>query len=84
MNTNPKISRYFYDAAIREAASCISKDAGNLNEELYTEFARNGNRVHYEAVNFHRRRLLNRLALGEICEGSGRFLPEFPGLMTAL
>jgi|GEM_PF-3894119 len=81
MNTNPKISRYFYDAAIREAASCIGKDAGDLNKELYTEFARNGNRVHYEAVNFHRRRLLNRLALGEICEGSGRFLSEISRLI---
>ncbi len=81
MNTIPKISRNFYNAAIREAESCIGKDAGDLNEELYTEFTRNGNRVHYESVSFYRRKLLNCLALGEICEGDGRFLPELSRLI---
>ncbi|MDE7324901.1 MAG: tRNA adenosine(34) deaminase TadA [Lachnospiraceae bacterium] len=81
MNIKNTISRTFYNAAIREAESCIGADAGDLNTELYTEFARNGNRVHYEAVNFRRRRLLNRLALGELCEGKGRFLPEINRLI---
>lgn len=76
MNTNYTISRNFYNAAIRKAKSLIGADAGDLSEELYTEFARNGNRVHYEAVNFHRRKLLNCLALGELCEGKGQFLSE--------
>lgn len=76
------ISQTFSSAAIREAMACLGADAGDLNEELYTEFARNGNRVHYEGVNFHRRRLLNRLALGELCEGKGRFLPELSKIIA--
>lgn len=76
------ISNDFSAAAIREAEACLGADAGDLNEELYTEFARNGNRVHYEGVNFHRRRLLNRLALGELCEGEGRFLPELSRIIS--
>ncbi len=76
MNINRTPSRIFCTAAIREAATCLGADAGDFSEELYTEFARSGNRIHYEAANFHRRRLLNRLALGELCEGGGRFLPE--------
>lgn len=76
MNINRTPSRVFCTAAIREAEACLGADAGDFSEELYTEFARNGNRIRYEAANFHRRRLLNRLALGELCEREGRFLPE--------
>lgn len=76
MNTNSTLSLTFRTAAIHEAEACLGAPVGDLSEELYTEFARNGNRVRYEAANFHRRRLLNRLALGELCEGRRRFLPE--------
>ncbi|MDE7297992.1 MAG: heparinase II/III-family protein [Lachnospiraceae bacterium] len=77
MNTNrTTISHTFRKAAIKEAELCLNADAGDLSEELYTEFARSGNRVNYEGVNFRRRKLLNRLAIGELCEGEGRFLPE--------
>lgn len=76
MNTRLTVSPAFYEAAIKEAENCLGADAGALSEELYTEFARNGNRTNYEGVNFRRRRLLNRLALGELCEGKGRFLSE--------
>lgn len=76
------LSPVFSSAAIREAKACLGADAGDLNEGLYTEFSRNGNRVRYEAVNFCRRRLLNRLALGELCEGAGRFLPELSRIIA--
>lgn len=77
MNKNQTvISSIFHTAAIREAELCLGADAGILSGELYAEFARSGNRTRYENVNFRRRRLLNRLALGEICEERGRFLPE--------
>ena len=77
MNKNQTvISSIFHTAAIREAELCLGADAGILSGELYAEFARSGNRTRYENVNFRRRRLLNRLALGEICEGKDRFLPE--------
>lgn len=76
------LSPAFFSAAIREAEACLGTDAGDLNEELYTEFSRSGNRVHYEGVNFCRRRLLNRLALGELCEGEGRFLPELTRIIA--
>ena len=79
MNTIPKISCNFYNAAIREAESCIGKDAGDLNEELYTEFTRNGNRVHYESVSFYRRKLLNCLALARSAREMDASYRNFPG-----
>ncbi len=77
MNKNQTvISVAFRTAAIKEAEFCLGADAGILSGDLYAEFARSGNRTRYENVNFRRRRLLNRLALGELCEERGRFLPE--------
>lgn len=40
------------------------------------EFARNGNRSHFEALSFGRRSKLARLALAECAEGNGRFADE--------
>lgn len=82
MNTRLTVSPAFYEAAIKEAENCLGADAGDLSEELYTEFARNGSRVNYEGVNFRRRRMLNRLALGELCEGNGRFLPDLSRVIS--
>jgi hypothetical protein len=40
------------------------------------QFARNGNRSHYEALSFGRRGKLGALTLAECAEGKGRFLDE--------
>lgn len=82
MYTGLTASPAFCAAAVKEAENCLDADAGDLSEELYTEFARNGCRVNYEGVNFRRRRILNRLALGELCEGKGRFLPDLSRILS--
>ena len=76
------ISETFKNAAVREANACYKVEIPELPDELYGEFAITGNRVHYEAACFLRRRLLNRLVLGEVCEGKGHFLPEIENIIA--
>jgi len=47
-----------------------------LPATVFAQFKDNGNRVNYEALNFDKRRHLGALALAEIMEGKGRFLPD--------
>lgn len=42
----------------------------------YLEFSRNGNRSRFETKYFNRRKVLDRLVLGECAEGKGRFLDD--------
>ncbi len=47
-----------------------------LPATVFLDFARNGNRSRYEALNFGRRARLSTLVLAECVEGKGRFLDE--------
>jgi len=47
-----------------------------LPATLALEFARNGNRSHYEALSFGRRTALRRLVLAECVEGEGKYLDD--------
>jgi len=47
-----------------------------LPATLFLEYARNGNRSHYEAVRDRRRTRLQELAIAECIEGKGRFADE--------
>ena len=47
-----------------------------LPATLFLEFARNGNRSHYEAPHFARRRALTSLVIAECVEGKGRFVDD--------
>ena len=76
------ISEAFKNAAVREANACYKIEIPELPDELYAEFAVNGNRVHYETACFLRRRVLNRLVLGEVCENNGDFLPEIENIIA--
>lgn len=55
----------------------------SVNIFLFSEFQRNGNRTNYQEFSFTKRKKLATLALGEIMEGKGRFLPDiFNGLFS--
>ncbi len=54
----------------------LEKPWAVLPATVALEFARNGNRSHYEALSFGRRGKLAALTLAECAEGKGRFLDE--------
>lgn len=55
-----------------------------LPATLYLEFARSGNRSHYEAPFFERRGRLQNLVLAECVEGKGRFLDAISDTLWAI
>lgn len=61
---------------IEEANKYLSFSFEPIPATLFMEFKRTGNRVHFEDVYFGKRRALNALVLGEICEDKGRFLDD--------
>lgn len=82
MNIHKIVSETFRSTAIQEANTCHNMEIPKLTDELYAEFATTGNRVHFEAANFLRRRFLNRLVIGELCESNGRFLPDIEKIIS--
>lgn len=58
------------------AASILNTPWVSLPATTSLDFARNGNRSRYEALNFERRGRLSMLVLAECIEGKGRFLDE--------
>jgi hypothetical protein len=63
-------------AKIEAAEMAVGKGWAAIPATLLLEFQRNGNRTHYEAASFSRRKRLRDLALAECLEGRGRFLDE--------
>ncbi len=55
-----------------------------LPATLFLEFARNGNRSHYEKVHFARRGALTALVIAECVEGKGRFLDDITNGVWAI
>lgn len=68
-------SRPEYRELISDAEKLLQTPIPEAPEELYTEFHRNGNRDNYQAVWYEREKRLNVLALAELAENKGRFLP---------
>lgn len=58
------------------AASILNSPWVSLPATTFLDFARNGNRSRYEALNFERRGRLSTLVLAECFDGKGRFLDE--------
>lgn len=61
---------------VKRAEDTLGTEWPELPAIVFLEFARNGNRSHYEALNFGRRGRLSTLALAECIEGKGRFLDD--------
>lgn len=76
--------RAFYDALPeKELLKWIEKAEGYIGYEfkaipisVYMEYSKTGNRSNFERMNFEKRYAINALAMGELAEGKGRFLPD--------
>jgi len=69
---------------IREAEKLLHEKWPPLPATLYMEFARTGNRSHYERFYFKRRRDLAVLVLAECFEHRGRFLDQIANVLWAI
>jgi len=63
-------------AILKQAEATLGADWPVLPATVFLDFARNGNRSRYEAMNFGRRARLSNLVLAECIEGKGRFLDD--------
>ena len=79
LSTSP-VARDFIVAAEKY----LAEPRPELTEELYLEFLRNGNRNHYEGEKGKRCRRLLTIALAELLEFRGRFLPALKEELYAL
>lgn len=61
---------------IGEAENHIDYSFPQIPATLFMDFKRTGNRVRFENVYFSKRRALNALVIGEICEDKGRFIDD--------
>lgn len=61
-------------AQVARAERLAAKPVDPLPATLFLEFAREGNRVHYERVHFERRGIVEALVAAECIEDHGRFL----------
>lgn len=64
------------DSYVTVAEAYLNKEWKTLPVTLFARFKKDGNRVDYENACFERRRQLAVLAMGEIMEGKGRFIPD--------
>ncbi|MBQ9368215.1 MAG: heparinase II/III family protein [Victivallales bacterium] len=69
---------------IAEAERYQTEPRPELTEELYMEFLRNGNRTHYQEAKAKRLRRMKVIALAELLEFQGRFLPALKDELVAL
>ncbi|ABC94205.1 hypothetical conserved protein (plasmid) [Rhizobium etli CFN 42] len=63
------------DVVVRDAEATLARTWPLITAADYREYTATGNRSRFEVLYFTRRRMLNDLVLGELVEGSGRFLP---------
>ncbi|OWV81934.1 heparinase [Rhizobium sp. R634] len=63
------------DVVVHDAEATLARTWPLITASDYREYTTTGNRSRFEALYFTRRRMLNDLVLGELVEGSGRFLP---------
>jgi hypothetical protein len=69
---------------VKAAESFVGKAWPALPATLYMEYARTGNRSHYEQPYFMRRQILATLVLAECFEHRGRFLDEIASGLWAI
>ena len=71
-------------AAVRRGKQLLGHHWPQLPATLYLEFARTGDRQHYEAPYFGRRQALGSLVLAECIEGKNRFLDDIVNGLWAI
>ena len=72
-NSVPEAMRQSY---ISYGAQYIGQPWATISDSIFGEFRRNGNRTHYEQLCFQKRTQLAAVAMAEIIEGKGRFIPD--------
>jgi hypothetical protein len=80
-NTVPAAARA---AIVKEGESVLGQPYAPLPASLFLEYARTGNRSHWEAVQFGRRAHLRSAVLAECVEGKGRFLDDIANGIWAI
>ncbi|MCR5279108.1 MAG: heparinase II/III-family protein [Lachnospiraceae bacterium] len=60
--------------ALSKAESYLNYEFKAIPITAFMEFSRNGNRSHFESLNFEKRHALNALVMGECIEHKGRFM----------
>ncbi len=78
------LNRRRNDYIMGRAEKLLGKPWPELPATLYMEFARNGNRSHFETPYFQRRANLATLVLAECMEHKGRFLDEIANGIWAI
>ncbi|HOP11046.1 MAG TPA: heparinase II/III family protein [Oscillospiraceae bacterium] len=69
---------------IEQAQQIAGQSIPVLPLSLYREFSQNGNRSNFQNAYFPRRQRLFALALGEFCEGKGKYITEIIDLIWAV
>ncbi|MFO7933436.1 MAG: heparinase II/III family protein [Bacteroidales bacterium] len=72
------------DHSIRKGEQAMEYSWSPLPATLFMEFARTGNRSHYEKEYFGRRHSLEDLVMAELMEGKGRFVDQIVNGIWAL
>lgn len=85
----PAADRDFWDphrdeAFVSSAESYLGFEIPPLRATQFMAFNARGDRLAYENPHFARRRALIALALGELCEYKGRFLPDLCDVLLAV
>ena len=70
------ISETAREYLVKEAEKYLDYSFPSIPATLFMDFKRTGNRVRFEDVYFAKRRALNALVLGEVCEDKGRFIDD--------
>ena len=69
---------------IEKAEQYLGREWPVLPATLFLEFVRNGNRSHYEKMQFERRTALSALVFAELFENKGRFMDDIVNLIWAI
>ena len=69
------------DVLRKQADEALAIPIPVMPVSLYREFVQNGNRLHYESVDFLRERMMLALFLGELAGGEGKYLSKLIDLM---
>ena len=69
----PEVMRQSYIAYANEY---LGRPWASIPDSVFGEFRHKGNRTHYEQLCFQKRTQLAAIAMGEIIEGKGRFIPD--------
>ena len=69
---------------VRKAEDALSQEPIFMDEEVYLEFSRTGNRSNYERLTYRRSQRLSDFVFAELVEWQGRFIPAIEAELDRL